>query len=198
MKKRSGGKTSGKAKFLAPAPPRLYWTPHGSALKHCFLCGGRLVERYVKNEKRRRDVCVCCGIINYMNPKVVAGLIPVLPDGRIVLLKRSKAPAQGKWTFPAGYQEMGETVAQAASRESQEEIHLRVKARSLVGIYSYASSGVVTIVFEGPVRRGQTPSPGDEASAVKAVPVDEIPWGRLAFRSTIQALRDWEKGIGAR
>ena len=120
-------------------------------------------------------------------------MIPVMPDGRVVLLKRKIDPAKGRWSYPAGYQEMGETVREAAERETREEIRTRVKAKELLGVYSYRDAGVVTIVYLGDLLNGQDPSPGHEAQDVKAFAVGEIPWKHLAFRSSVQALRDWMK-----
>ncbi len=171
----------------------LWWMAMQRRIKHCFVCGGRLDRRHVAAEGRRRQVCVACGEITYVNPKVVAGLIPVLPDGRVALLRRDIEPARGKWTYPAGYQEMGESVGEAAARETWEEIRLRVKAERMVGVYSYPDAGVVTIVFTARVSRGQKPRPGEESQEVQVFSASDIPWADLAFRSTADALKDWIK-----
>src|SRR5437870_4707108 len=99
-----------------------WWTAQIKAVRKCFACGGALVSRYVPAEKHRRLVCLDCGAITYINPKVVAGMIPVASDGRVALLKRNIEPAMGKWTHPAGFLEIGESVEEAARRETQEEI----------------------------------------------------------------------------
>ncbi len=168
-----------------------WWREQLKQLRHCYSCGGRLVRRYVKEEGTRRRVCVKCSTITYTNPKVVAGCIPVMPDGRVALLKRSIEPARGKWSYPAGYMEIGETVEAAALRETQEEIGVRAKITGLVGIYSYTFAGVVTIIYEAQVLKGEKPRAEHEASAVKMVAPADIPWKTLAFRSTIDALKDW-------
>ena len=173
----------------------LWWQAFQRRFRHCFVCGSRLGHRHVAVEGRRRLVCERCGEITYINPKVVAGLIPVLPDGRIALLKRDIEPAKGKWSYPAGYLEMGESVADAAARETWEEILTRVTVRNMLGVYSYPDAGVVTIVFVGDVKRGETPRPGLESQEVELFTVDKIPWRDLAFRSTTEALSDWVKGV---
>ena len=175
------------------AQRRAWWKAQADRLQHCFVCGGRLVKKHVKAEGRRRLVCGACGEISYTNPKIVAGLIPVMPDGRVALLKRDIEPAKGKWSHPAGYQEMGESVAGAAVRETWEEIVTRVKVRDLLGVYSYPDAGVVTVVYVGDVPRGQKPKAGHESQDVALFAADEIPWRDLAFRSTTDALRDWLK-----
>lgn len=147
----------------------------------------------VPNDGRKRLVCRVCFHITYLNPKSVAGLIPVLPDGRVVLLKRDIEPGKGKWSYPAGYQEVGESIETAARRETYEEILTRIRITKLLGVYSYANSGAVTTVFVGRVLKGEKPRPGEESQDVKFFKPERIPWGDLAFRSTTDALKDWVK-----
>jgi ADP-ribose pyrophosphatase YjhB (NUDIX family) len=170
-----------------------WWKEQQKQIRHCFQCGATLKTKYVREEGKHRRVCSKCVAITYTNPKVVAGCIPVMPDGRIVLLKRTIEPARGKWSYPAGYMEMGETVAQAAARETHEEVCARVKVGKQVGVYSYADAGVVTIIFEGRVPRGEKPCAGSECDEVIFVKPKDIPWKKLAFRSTVDALKDWVK-----
>jgi 8-oxo-dGTP pyrophosphatase MutT (NUDIX family) len=92
----------------------------------CPACGNRLETQYVEEEGRERPVCVVCGRIHYRNPVVVAGLLPLV-DGRLWMLRRAIEPRYGFWTFPAGYMELGETVEQAAIRETREELNLDVE-----------------------------------------------------------------------
>ena len=84
----------------------VWWKKQLGSLRFCYACGGRLSKRYVPAEHTRRLVCGKCKQITYTNPKVVAGVIPVMPDGRIVLLQREIEPAKGKWSYPAGYMEL--------------------------------------------------------------------------------------------
>ncbi|MCG3204492.1 MAG: hypothetical protein KCHDKBKB_01207 [Elusimicrobia bacterium] len=172
---------------------KYWWTQDLSRIQFCFVCGGGLSQRLVPAEGKRRLVCKVCFHITYLNPKSVAGLLPILPDGRIVLLRRSIEPGYGKWSYPAGYQEMGESVDKAAVRETFEEIVAKVRIRSLLGVYSYPASGVVTTVFVGEVPRSQKPRPGEEALEVGFFSPNVIPWKDLAFQSTVDALKDWVK-----
>lgn len=170
---------------------KLWWSSVHDDIKFCFVCGGSLVLRLVPADKKKRLVCRACMHITYLNPKSVAGLIPVMPDGRIALLRRNIEPGRGKWSYPAGYQEIGESVAEAAVRETEEEINTRTRITKLLGVYSYPDSGIVTVVYVGRVPRGEKPSPGVEAQQVEFFSARKIPWKDLAFRSTIDALKDW-------
>jgi ADP-ribose pyrophosphatase YjhB (NUDIX family) len=169
----------------------IWWTTHVDKIRHCFVCGGRLAPRFVPADKKKRLVCVDCLHITYLNPKSVAGLIPVMPDGRIALLQRDIEPAKGRWTYPAGYQEIGESVEEAAVRETREEICVKAKVSKLLGIYSYADAGVITTVYVGRVSKGEKPAAGSETANVQLFRRNEIPWKDLAFRSTVDALKDW-------
>jgi len=58
-------------------------------------------------------VCGGCEFVYYLDQKVVAGTIPLV-DGRLLLTRRAIEPSRGKWTFPGGYVDWGETVDAAA------------------------------------------------------------------------------------
>ena len=158
-------------------------------LKFCAACGGELELRYVPQEGKDRLVCRACGRITYLDPKISACTVPVL-NGRILLARRAIEPARERWVFPGGYMERGETVPQAAERETFEEVGLRVRATRPVGIYSYPDAVVVVIVYHCEVLGGE-PSANSETLEVRLFAPDEIPWDELAFPSTRDALRDF-------
>ena len=159
--------------------------------RFCPRCGVQLEERYLESEQHMRKVCPGCGFIFYLNPKVVAGVVP-RQDRRIWLVRRSIEPSWGSWTFPGGYVDLGECVPDAAIRETFEETMLKVKLDGLLNIYSYAHVGVVLVVYRATVIggvAGTTP----ESQEVRAFGLGDIPWDRLAFPSTREALVDYIK-----
>lgn len=158
-------------------------------MQFCAECGERLHLQFVERDQKERLVCQGCGFICYQDPKVSACTIPVV-DGKVVLARRAIEPALGRWVFPGGYMERGETVPEAAERETWEEVKLRVRATDPVGIYSYPTSIVVVIVYHCEVLEGE-PAVGNETLEVRTFALDEIPWGELAFSSTRDALRDF-------
>jgi ADP-ribose pyrophosphatase YjhB (NUDIX family) len=139
--------------------------------------------------------CPTCGYQWFSNPSPVAGAIPVEPDGRIWLLRRGFAPAKGLWTFPGGFVDLGESVQEAARREAREEICIDLELRSLVGVYSRPEQRVVLIVYAAEPLG--VPQVSDEATEVVAFAPDELPWERLAFWSTAQALKDYLGSISS-
>jgi 8-oxo-dGTP diphosphatase len=157
--------------------------------RFCPRCGGDLEKRLLKLTEPRRLVCLNCSFIFYQDPKVVAGTIFTWHGG-IVLLKRGVEPAMGKWVFPGGYVDRGESVQEAAIRETKEESQIDVKLGPLLNVYSYPRSPNVIIVYLAEVVSGELAA-GDESVEARVFTAEEIPWENLAFDSTRDALKDY-------
>jgi ADP-ribose pyrophosphatase YjhB (NUDIX family) len=136
----------------------------------------------------QRIDCPHCGYSAYYNPKPVAGAIPVDDEGRVILLRRGFDPGRGLWTFPGGFVDLGESVEEAAHRETDEELGMAIELGALVGVYSRADHGVVLIAYRARAIGQARTTP--EAVEVRAFALSEIPWDELAFWSTELALRD--------
>jgi ADP-ribose pyrophosphatase YjhB (NUDIX family) len=167
---------------------------HGHAHGHvefrfCPRCGGALELRAVKLNEPNRLVCQLCSFIFYQDPKVVAGTVFTL-DGGIVLLKRGVEPALGKWVFPGGYVDRGESVQDAAVRETKEECQLDVRLGPLLNVYSYPRSPNVIVVYSAEVTGGELAA-ADESLDARLFTPRELPWHDLAFDSTKDALNDY-------
>jgi ADP-ribose pyrophosphatase YjhB (NUDIX family) len=164
--------------------------PHGAdGYRFCPRCGGPLEPRRLKDTEPDRLVCTACEFVFYLDPKVAACTICMV-DGGIVLLRRGIEPQHGKWVFPGGFVDRGESVSAAAVRETQEEVSLRVGITGILDAYSFPGSEVVVIVYAAEVLGG-TPEAADEALEVRVFPPEELPWDELAFESTRAALRDY-------
>ncbi len=109
-------------------------------------------------------------------------LIPILPDGKIVLVKRRDTD---QWGLPGGLIDWGETVESTAKRELQEETGLELRRiQRLVGVYSsldrdprmHSIAISVVINAAGILRVGDR----GEISRVQAFTTDEIPFGHLS------------------
>jgi ADP-ribose pyrophosphatase YjhB (NUDIX family) len=136
------------------------------------------------------------GHVTWRNPRLVVGTLPVR-GGRVFLARRAIEPARGRWTYPGGFLEVGESAQEGARRETEEETRLRVEVGRLIGVYSRPHVGVVTIVFEASVVGGE-PEPAAETSEVLDFGPDEVPWDELAFSTVESALRDWVASLPGR
>ena len=132
--------------------------------------------------------CDACGYRALWSPEPVAAAIPRDDAGRIWLLRRTLHEGAGRWTFPGGYVELGESVEDAARRETREELEMEIELGGLVGVYSRAAERTVLVVFAA--RALGVGHETDEASEVRAFAPADLPWDELAFWSTERALRD--------
>jgi 8-oxo-dGTP diphosphatase len=167
--------------------PQAAWQSD-EGLTFCPRCGAHLAPREI--DGRPRPQCERCGFIWYHDPKVAAGTLPVTADGRLVLVRRGIEPQRGRWTFPGGYMDRGETVPAAAVRETWEECRLSVEPTGLVGVYSYTTSIVVVVIYAARITGGALAA-GPECLEARAFAPGELPWGELAFSSTRDALQDY-------
>lgn len=129
------------------------------------------------------------------HPVPSVSVVPVLPDGRIVLVRRVD---DDRWAIPGGIMDWGEDVAATAERELEEESGMRIVAiRRLLGVYSspqrdprtHAVNVTVVAEVEGETEI-QDPL---EVSEIVPFRPEEIPWGYLAHDHERQ-LRDYLAG----
>lgn len=156
--------------------------------RFCPVCGGGLEERLLKAGEPARLVCVRCGHILYLDPKVAVGAIIETPDRRLVLVRRAIDPGYGLWVFPGGYVDRGEAITAAAIREAREEAGLDIRLDSLLDVYSYPGRPLIIVVYAATVVGGMLCHDEECLEAALFSPED-IPWDALAFPSTRDALR---------
>lgn len=97
-------------------------------------------------------------------------------DGRLRLVRRGREPQRGRWSVPGGKLEPGETVAQAAVRETREETGVRVRVEHELGTVRVPGGG--DLVYEvrdvSATYLGGVLRPGDDADAVRWASPDEL------------------------
>ena len=163
---------------------------HEPPFKFCPVCGGELASRLLKASEPERLVCQRCGFVFYLDPKVAVATVITNKDGQILLVRRAIEPGYGKWVIPGGYVDRGEEVRSAAIREALEESGVDVRLDRLINIYSYTGRVPVIIVYAATMTGGCLGC-DDEGLEARFFEPAEIPWQELAFRSTVEALREF-------
>ena len=166
-------------------------------IRFCSHCGSGVVHRVPEGDSLVRAVCEACGHIQYQNPKIVVGCLPVYGE-RILMCKRAIEPRFGFWTLPAGFMENNESAPEGAAREALEEANAKVEIEDLYTVYSIPHISQVYMMFRAKLLDPDV-SPGVESLEVKLVTESEIPWDELAFamvRRTLEHfLEDRRKGV---
>jgi ADP-ribose pyrophosphatase YjhB (NUDIX family) len=127
-----------------------------------------------------------------MRPEVCVGAV-ALRDDALLLVRRGRAPALGKWSVPGGRVEWGETLAAAAVREVAEETGLEVTCGGFAGWVERIGEGhhYVIVDFWVTVDSDAAPVAGDDASEARWVRIEEL--GDLDLTS---GLSDFLRRIG--
>lgn len=154
--------------------------------------GGPSVRQVPDGDNMERLVCPDCGFVHYENPKVIVGAVCVWHD-RYLLCRRAIEPRKGYWTMPAGFLEMGETVAEGAAREVWEEAGARVRMGDLIGVYEIRHLSQVYMVFRAEMVDGDFAA-GEESLEADLFHWHDIPWEDLAFPSVRWALEHFRQG----
>ncbi|MDB9323340.1 NUDIX hydrolase [Nodularia spumigena CS-591/04] len=135
------------------------------------------------------------GII-FRHPITGASIIPILPDGRIVLIKRRD---DGCWALPGGMVDWGEDIPQTVNRELIEETGLElVQITRLVGVYSAPDRDPrihsICVVVEAKVQGKMEIQDTLEVMEIQAFPANSLPLGKMAHDHTRQ-LQDYLDGL---
>ena len=157
-------------------------------IKHCRECGAAVTYRLPDDgDTRARAICPACNTIHYENPLMVVGTVPVLGE-RVLLCKRNIEPRWGKWTLPAGFMELGETTAQGALRETDEEAGAQIELGELFTLMNVPRVGQVHLFYRARLL-SQRFNPGHETIEARLFREDEIPWDEIAFRTVRETLQ---------
>ncbi|MEC9342609.1 MAG: NUDIX domain-containing protein [Pseudomonadota bacterium] len=112
--------------------------------------------------------------------------IAIFRNGRVLLVRRSKAPFRGLWSLPGGSRHAGETLEAAARRELQEETALKADALRFIEFHEPVlhdpqgdiKTPFVLAVFAGVANTGSALA-GDDAEAVQWARPDALDAGSM-------------------
>ena len=107
---------------------------------------------------------------------VLGAAAVVIHDGRVVLIRRGKAPSAGEWSIPGGAVELGESVESALRREVREETGLDIAVGRFLEVFErveHDDEGAVrfhfVVVDYAATVVGGTLRAGDDAADVALV-----------------------------
>jgi ADP-ribose pyrophosphatase YjhB (NUDIX family) len=108
-------------------------------------------------------------------PVVCVGAV-VVEDRCLLLVRRARAPAAGRWSIPGGRVERGESLAGAVVRELAEETGLHGRCEGFVGWSELITDEHHAVILDFRVRVGErgTPVAGDDAAEARWVPLGEV------------------------
>ncbi|MFA5625279.1 MAG: NUDIX hydrolase [Bradymonadales bacterium] len=110
----------------------------------------------------------------YKNPTPTVDII-IIRGNEIVLIERQNAPHG--WALPGGFVDEGESVENAAIRESKEECSLNISLHEMFYVYSEPSRDprqhTMSTVFIA-TAPGE-PQGGDDAKCARYFPLDALP-----------------------
>ncbi len=155
-------------------------------IRHCRACGSPVAYRVPADDNRERAVCGGCGEIHYENPINVVGTVPVWGE-QVLLCRRAIEPRHGLWTLPAGFLELGETAADGARRETDEEAGARIELLELFSLLDVPRVGQVHLFWRARLLDTQL-NPGPETLEARLFREDEVPWDQIAFRTVRRTL----------
>jgi 8-oxo-dGTP diphosphatase len=110
-----------------------------------------------------------------MTPVLGAGAV-VVDDDRLLLVRRARGWATGRWAVPGGKVEHGETMAEAVTRELREETGLEGVCGRLLGWAEIVEPDAhfVILDFEVTLLTDAEPVAGDDAAEVRWVDLPDV------------------------
>lgn len=114
------------------------------------------------------------------------------------MVKRGIMPKFGYWDVFGGFLEDGEDLIKGLQREAKEELGVRLKAITYLGIYMDVYDfqyrvHTMNIIYQAQIASGRLQAMSD-VSEYRWFSRNTIPWPRLAFPRWMKpALRDWLK-----
>lgn len=135
------------------------------------------------------------GVI-FRHPIPGTSIIPILPDGRIVLIRRRD---NGLWALPGGIVDWGEDIPNTIRRELKEETGLNlVQIRRLVGVYSAPDRDPrihsICVVVEADVEGNMEVQDTLEVMEIQAFSPDSLPSEPMSHDHEKQ-LQDYLRGL---
>ena len=139
--------------------------------------------------------CGTCDFTFFFNPTVAGACFVFRPDGHLLLIRRAKEPAAGKFGVPGGFLDFGESAEDGTRREVREEVGLELHnlrfVTSAPNLYLYRDVlyPVVDLYFAADAVNPEGAAALDGVRSIEWRRPDDIPSDDIAFESLRVALR---------
>lgn len=105
--------------------------------------------------------------------------VAIVRDGKVLLVRRGRAPSKGLYAFPGGRVEAGESLEEAARRELREETGLVAGALEPIDLLRFEAEGrepptVYELQVFAALPAAGEPVAGDDADLVGWFGIDEM------------------------
>ena len=144
--------------------------------KFCPVCGS---NSFVANNEKSMN-CKDCGFVYYMNASAAVAAFIVNDKNELLVCKRAKEPAKGKFDLPGGFVDGNETADEAIKREIAEELNVHITESkfifSLPNDYLYSGLTIPTLdlFFVCKIDNYKNIQAADDVESIQFIALDQL------------------------
>lgn len=144
--------------------------------KFCPVCGS---GSFLQNNEKSM-VCKDCNFVYYMNASAAVAAFIVNDKNELLVCKRAKEPAKGKFDLPGGFVDGNETADEAIRREISEELNVQVIESELIFslpndyLYSGLTVPTLDLFFVCKIDNSENIRAADDVESIKFIALDQL------------------------
>jgi NAD+ diphosphatase len=141
--------------------------------RHCGSCGAPLRDKEAGGEDAGGRICTVCGRVFF--PRISPAVIILIRRGPRALLAHNARFRPGFFGLIAGFAEAGETLEEAAARETREEAGIDIRDLRYVRSQSWPFPDSLMVAFTAEWEAGEAKPDGVEISELRWCLPSELP-----------------------